>query len=470
MKRALRFGGYATLVIAAVIAIAAVLNVLIDRLPWRADMTSERFYTLSQQTEKVLAGLSTPIRMLGLWEAGKEDPQVDELLRKYMARSRQLSFERVDPYRNPVRLKQYEVDGTQPAVGSIVLETEGKFRVLRQEDLYVMEQDEYGEMQKTQFVAENALTNGIASVTGTKDPVVYLLRGHGEKDLPALLADRMRRAFYDVRDLSLATGSSVPADAALVVMLSPRQDIGVDEELALREYLRDQGGKALVMTDIGADPQPNLARLLEGYGLAIVSTLVVEGASGHFLPNQPLVLVPNVGKHAITEPNAGSDMPIIFPASQVLTRTAAVRRTVEITGLLASSDRSWAKIDPDDANLEKGPRDVDGPFLLAAAVTDRGELGEKPSRLVVMASSFFLFPSENIGRLEENEVFFMSSLGWLQDRPELISIPARAISSTRYDINLTQSQFFLFGGIAVILLPFAVFAAGLATWLRRRHL
>ena len=64
----------------------------------------------------------------------------------------------------------------------------------------------------------------------------------------------------------------------------------------------------------------------------------------------------------------------------------------------------------------------------------------------------------------------MSSLGWLQDRPELISIPARAISSTRYQVNLTQSQFFLFGGIAVVLLPLAVFAAGLATWLRRRHL
>ncbi len=42
----------------------------------------------------------------------------------------------------------------------------------------------------------------------------------------------------------------------------------------------------------------------------------------------------------------------------------------------------------------------------------------------------------------------MNSLGWLLDRPELISIPARTISGNRYDMNLSQLQFFLFAGIA----------------------
>ena len=107
--------------------------------------------------------------------------------------------------------------------------------------------------------------------------------------------------------------------------------------------------------------------------------------------------------------------------------------------------------------------------MLAAAVTDTGEVGQAASRMVVMASSQYLFPSENLGRLAENENLFMSTLGWLLDRPELISIPARTISGNRYDLNLSQLQFFLYGGIAVVLIPLAVFIAGLVMWLRRRH-
>jgi ABC-2 type transport system permease protein len=181
------------------------------------------------------------------------------------------------------------------------------------------------------------------------------------------------------------------------------------------------------------------------------------------------VLIPSVGTHAITAANAKATLPILFPVSQVLERLSAVRRTVLIEPLLMSSGKSYAKVNLQDPSGDQGARDPNGPFLLAAAVTDTGEVGEKASRMVVMASSHYIFPTAAMGRLEENENLFMSGLGWLQDRPELISIPARAISSNRYSLNLSQLQFFTFGGIAVVLIPVAIFAAALVTWLRRRH-
>ena len=238
---------------------------------------------------------------------------------------------------------------------------------------------------------------------------------------------------------------------------------------ALAAFLRQRGGKLFLMTDLGADPQPNIGRLLEGFGLAIRPWLVIERASDRFLPSQPYVLIPSIGSHPITDANAGPDMPILFPVSQAIERLRAVRRTVEVLPLLASSSRAYAKIDVEDSSGEKGPKDPDGPFVLAAAVTDSGETGERPSRMVVMASSQFIFPSESVGRLEENENLFLNCLGWLQDRPELISIPPRAISGNRYDLNLSSLQFFLFAGIAMVGIPLLVFVAGLVTWLRRRH-
>jgi hypothetical protein len=470
IDRALRYGGYATLVTVAVIAIVAGINLLVDRLPWRADMTIERFYSLSDQTLKVLGSVRSPIAVLELWEAGKEDEKVAELLRRYQTRSSQLAVRQVDPYRSPIELKKYGVDGSPPAVGSVVVDAGGRFKVLRLEDLYEMAQDEStGERVPTRFIAENAITNAIASVTAANDPVLYLLKGHGEKALPAALSDRLRQAYYDVRDLALATTAGVPDDATIVVLVSPLHDILPQEGEALVSFLRDRGGKLFLMTDVGADPHPTIGKLLESFGLIMRPWLVVERASDHYLPNQPWVLIPSVGTHAITAPNASADLPIVFPISQVIERLTAVRRTVSIQPLLASSSQAYAKVNINDSTGEKGPKDRDGPFVLAAAVTDTGEVGEHASRMVVMASSQYLFPSESLGRLQENENLFMNSLGWLLDRPELISIPARTISGNRYDLSLTQLQFFLFGGIAIVLIPLVVFVAGLVSWLSRRH-
>lgn len=470
ISRTLRFGGYATLVTAATIALVAGINLVVDRIPLRADMTVEGFYTLSDQTQKALAAVHSPIAVLELWEAGKEDEKVAELLRKYQARSSMLQVRQVDPYRSPVELSKYMTNGTPPDTGSLVFDAGGRFRILRTADMYTMTPDQTtGEQVPNGFAAESAITNAIASVTAAKDPVVCFLQGHGEKDLQPALADRVEKAFYVTRTLTLATAGAVPADADIVVDVSPQQDWLPQEEQALLSYLRDRGGKLFLMADLGASAQPVMGKLLESFGLALRPWLVVERASSQSLPNQPYVLIPNVGSHAITAANAKSSLPILFPVSQVLERLAAVRRTVQIEPLLASSTKSYAKVNLQDASGDQGARDPNGPFLLAAAVTDTGERGEKPSRMVVMASSRYIFPTASLGRLEENENLFMNSLGWLQDRPELISIPARSLSGNRYELNLSQQQFFLFGGIAVLLIPLCIFAAALATWLRRRH-
>jgi hypothetical protein len=184
INRTLRYGGYATLVIAAVITIVAGINVTLDRFPWRADLTLEHFYSLSDQTQKVLASVRSPISVLELWEAGKEDEKVVELLRKYQAQSGSLQVRQVDPYRSPVELKKYEVAGSAPAAGSVVIDAAGRFKVLRLADMYVMQQDpNTGEQVPTTFIAESVITNAIASVTAASDPVLYFLTGHGEKDL-----------------------------------------------------------------------------------------------------------------------------------------------------------------------------------------------------------------------------------------------------------------------------------------------
>ena len=48
-------------------------------------------------------------------------------------------------------------------------------------------------------------------------------------------------------------------------------------------------------------------------------------------------------------------------------------------------------------------------------------------------------------------------------------IVPRSISALRYSITLSSFQFYLFAGLAVILIPGLILGAGLATFLRRRY-
>ncbi len=235
IDRALRYGGYSTLVIAAVLAIVGGRQPP-GRPPALARGHDPRavLHALRPDREGARTPSASPIDVLALWEAGKEDAKVSELLRRYQTRSSHLRVRQVDPYRSPVELKRYEVDGSPPAVGSIVVDAAGRFKVLRIADLYETTQDEStGEQVPSNFIAESAITNAIASVTAGKDPVLYLLKGHGEKALVEDLATRLVRAFYDVRDLGLAAAAAVPDDATIVALVSPQRDILPGEAEAL---------------------------------------------------------------------------------------------------------------------------------------------------------------------------------------------------------------------------------------------
>ena len=76
-----KYGGYATLMVAVVIAVLAAINILVDQLPWKADLTKEKIYSLSEQTYSILDSLEKDVMIYALYEVGRENPTVDEILK-----------------------------------------------------------------------------------------------------------------------------------------------------------------------------------------------------------------------------------------------------------------------------------------------------------------------------------------------------------------------------------------------------
>ena len=90
-----RLGGglNAAVIIVAVVLAAVLINATFSQIHWRADLTSEKIYTLSPATHQILADLDDPVEVRAFFSPNLPPPyhnlerQVEELLAEYRAAS-----------------------------------------------------------------------------------------------------------------------------------------------------------------------------------------------------------------------------------------------------------------------------------------------------------------------------------------------------------------------------------------------
>ncbi|NLO82174.1 MAG: GldG family protein [Clostridiales bacterium] len=463
-----KYGGYATLMTAVVIAIVIVINLVVDQINWKADLTQNQMFSLSEQTYKVLDNLEQDIKIIGLYETGKEERVVTEIIDRYLARSKRITYTTIDPERYPQLVAKYEKDGQSLSTGSLIVESGDRYKIINRYDLVNYSfSNTSGQFQAQSLAAEQRLTGAILYVTAEDLPVVYLLEGHGEDSLPYDITKQLEIENFTTESLNLLTEDAVPEDAHSVIIFSPKRDLTKDEEEKLRKYMENQGRAIFIMQYLNQE-LPNFQSLLKSYGVTIDRSVVIEGDNSMHAGN-PLYLVPELGSHSIVSPLKSGQMYMLVPGAQSIQILDVKKRSLKIEPLLVTSENSWAKVNMESATLEKEEGDLEGPFNIAVAITDEIYEGneKKETKLVVVGNAEFL--SYNlVSQVPGNANFLLNSLNWLQDREENISIRPKSLTVPR--LNIKASQQLILAGVVIILIPLAILASGLIVWLRRRHL
>lgn len=75
-----------------------------------------------------------------------------------------------------------------------------------------------------------------------EQPKVYLLEGHGERELPASFKEQIEKENIQLEQLSLLNVDSIPEDAAGIMIYAPSSDISREEQTMLADYTK-KGGK-----------------------------------------------------------------------------------------------------------------------------------------------------------------------------------------------------------------------------------
>ena len=510
-QRSTQVGTNAMISTIAVLVILGLLNFLAVRYGGRVDLTENQQFTLAPETRQVVQALKQPARIL-IFDS-QQNSQDRELLESYRRQGTQLSYEFVDPTRQPALAQESEVKN----VGDVFVETNKRKRFV---------QTVTGSEKQTQErLSEIKLTNAIDTVTSDRQSQVYFLQGHGERSFEpgrgavSLALKGLGDKNFTVKPLNLVDSPSLPTDAKAIVIAGPKKPLLEAEVKALDGYLK-QGGSLLLLLDPGVDA--GVTSLLTSWGVTLENQLVLDRSGAKIGLGPADIPVTRYGNHPITKDFTNSTLSFFSFARPVDVKTLP---EVSSTPLLYSGDRSWAKTDTTSKALEFDPkRDRPGPVVLgvafsrpinpaaltpsptpiasptssptpspiasstpiasptanptasptpsttpsptpspAASLSPGGPARE--SRLVVIGNSNFA--TDGLFEQVINGDVFLNSVRWLnQDDSRSFSIRPKETKNRRLLLTETQANFA--GITALAILPLIGFGTAFTVWWRRR--
>lgn len=477
--RSFRAGGYSVVATAIVLAIVLAVNMLVGGLPssWtKLDITSERLYSISEQTEKVLDSLNQDVTVYWIVTVGMEDQYVKNLLDRLAELSDRIKVTRIDTDVNPGFGSKYTDEDVYP--NSLVVECGNRFRYLNYNgDVYTQDYADYYTTgtSTTYFNGEGAVMSAVDYVTSDNLPKLYLLTGHGEQALTTSFATGVKNKNLQTVDLSLLTMDAVPEDADGILINNPAKDISEGELQLLRAYAA-KGGSLMVLTDVAQDgygPYPNLEALMADYGLSAVPGMVMEGNQNYYLSmNQqaaPFMLLPEMVSDPITDPLINGNYRVLLNGAHGIQISQDLPSSVTVKELLKSSQTAFSKLA--GVNLttyQKEIDDLDGPFAMAVLSTLRNDNGNL-SNVIWVSSPTLVEESVDSYVSGANQDLFLNMLSFLcEPEAEDYTIHAKALNSAKY-LTMESGTAALLAICVVAILPLTFLAVGVVIWFGRKR-
>src|ERR1700678_2487375 len=190
-KRSAQQGANTSILAIAVIAILAVANFVGYRHHKRFDLTTEKLYTLSDQTRQIVSGLQKNLTVVRFDKS--PSAAFDDLMAEYKTLSLHFKYLTVDPNQKPEIAKEYDAN-------------------------------RMGE--------------------------VFVAYGDRKQRVDAGL----KKENYLTKTVNLITESGVPADCTVLVIAGPKQSYYPQETAWIGKYL-DAAGGALALVDPSTDPK-----------------------------------------------------------------------------------------------------------------------------------------------------------------------------------------------------------------------
>lgn len=426
---------------------------------YRWDATSEKIYSLSDQTEKLLEKLQgSAVEVLAFYP--HDDParaNFEVFLRQCQLHHRQFRYNFFDPDRVPSLAKKYDVK----TYYTVVLQYEGRSESIVSPN-------------------EETFTNALLRLSNPKKFNLCFVTGHGEipsreenREGLSTFAATLDSMNYDMHDIILLR-DRVPDSCQLVVVAGPHQDFDQQEFKTLKEAFFAGKGVLFMIDPMDPGTGKGFRDFFQEFGVIAGEDVVVDKMSrvvgGDFL-------VPLVNQYVMTHPiTAHFDKPTFYPVSRSLQPSDHPEKGFDVVPIALTGNESWAEtnlstLEQGDAAFDPVSGDLQGPLPVVVAVEYKAPEAKKdskpaiPNRMVIVGDSDFL--NNSYVGLSGNNEFALNIIQWLSQDDRFISIHPREPEFQPLFLTAGQRTLMLFSVVAALPLA-ALVTGGTALWRRKR--
>jgi gliding motility-associatede transport system auxiliary component len=450
--RQTKYAAYATLYVVVIVAILVTANTLADRYNKQYDSTSNKRYSLSDQTAKIVKGLKQNATIT-YFDQSTHFQQAKDQLDQYANLSPKVHVEYVDPDKKPQVAREAGIKN----YGTTIVQIGTK-------------------KEEAKSLNEEGITGAFIRDLKNNTRTVCFVTGSGEHRIDdsdrsgySRFKDLLGKDNYQAKSIDLLQKAEIPSDCTVLVVAGPTGDYQQPQVDAIKKFIED-GGRALFMLDpplkIGRSEIADndaLSGLLASWGVTPQKDLILDmNPIGQLAGLGPQVaLVTSYDSQPIVSEMKGTATG--FPLSRSLDVKNEGKSTVQ--KLFSSSDSSLATsklnspdIDPSD------PKNKKGPLTLAAAGTYNTGKENSQGRFVVFGSS--AWAANSFLNFNGNRDLALNTMNWLSSDEDLISIRPKEQEDRR--ITMTQAQMSVVRMTSQFILPLIVIFAGVSVWWKRR--
>lgn len=452
--RQTKYVGYLITYVLVVAAVITVANVLADRYNKSYDATSNKRYSLSDQTAKIVKGLKQDANIT-YFNPSLKFSQGKDLLDEYANLSPKVHVKYIDPDKDPTGAQAL---GVKNFSNTAVVQIGDR-------------------KEEAASMTEEGVTGAFIRDLKSSTRTVCFVEGSGEHQIDdsgregfSKFKEELAKDDYQTKSIDLLQKAEIPTECTTVVVGGPTRNYVQPQVDAIKNYV-DNGGRVFFMVNpplnMGgrlqiADNEP-VTDLLQSWGVSPEKDLVLDmNPIGQIMGLGPQVaLVTSYTSQPIV-----SDLKRTatgFPFSRSLDIKNTDKTTVEKLFDTSGNSLATTNLSSPSVNM-RDPNNKRGPLTLAAAGTYNTGKENSQGRFVVVGSSDWA--SNGFLDLAGNGDLALNAVNWLSSDEDLISIRPKPEEDRR--ITMTKSQFNFVLATSQFVLPLIVVFAGVVVWWKRR--
>ena len=482
-----KYGTNSAIMFVCVLTIIILGNSFFVINSYRFDTTATRVFSLSKQTEKLLANLETPVRANAFFvptdnDQAKLKTNAEDLLSEFAKKSSKFSYRFTDPQLNKTLAIKYGVM---------------QYPAIVFEDLSSGKQQPVYEKAFNPFSEQDFITAMLIAM-GDKQKVIYYSNGHKEKSLSRDIStnevtdegidyfiEGLKRDNYDVKSINFEQVESVPSDAAALIIIGPKSALPQDHAKMIADYIAVGGRIAFLL-----DPNPHVTwnELLSNWGIIVSQqpiadplsslagskflTPLLQKSNNQFVPEQKLL--------QYTRNNSAETKRILsitdqinaafFPGAGAIIETINENERpfhVQNIQLGVSTAISWLEPDIEEPQFDENT-DIQGPFSMISIIESTGPVTTNApifdlSKIMIFGDSDFV--TNKWFYSNQNSDLILNSMAWLAEDYEVISIRPKVVPFRSIVVNRREREVLKWtSGLPFVLM----LVTSTVVWWRRR--